>query len=309
MLPLYLALTALLATEIPALTGRVVDRAEILSPEQEADLAGRLEAIERDNSVQIVIATIASLQGEPLEDYSLRLAEAWRIGQKGLDNGVIVLVAHQDRKVRIEVGYGLEAVIPDGLAGRIIRERIAPRFRTGDFHAGLALAVEGLALAARREYPALAPATRRDYNQLELLNAVTDAFPAYLAALFGWFVAFGILWDPMGLKTFWSSAVPGTVFLTLATAYCGWLTTSNFFWIIPLFFALGAVAAPFGKFMDKVSYGAGGSRSWTSSRSRSSSNWSSSSSSSRSSSSSSSSTSSFSGGGGRFGGGGASGSW
>jgi uncharacterized membrane protein YgcG len=142
-----------------------------------------------------------------------------------------------------------------------------------------------LALAARREYPALAPAPRRDYNQLELLNAVTDAFPAYLAALFGWFVAFGILWDPMSLKTFWSSAVPGTVFLTLATAYCGWLTTSNFFWIIPLFFALSAVAAPFGKFMDKVSYGAGADRSWTSS------------------------SSSLSGGRGRFGGGGASGSW
>jgi uncharacterized protein len=138
---------------IPPLTGRVVDAAGILSSAEESDLTRRLERIENETSVQIVIATIPSLQGEPIEDFSLRLAEAWKIGQANLDNGVIVVVVPDERRVRIEVGYGLEAVIPDGLAGRIIRERMAPAFREGDYYGGLVSAVEGLELAARKEYP------------------------------------------------------------------------------------------------------------------------------------------------------------
>ncbi len=311
MLGLSLALAALIAAEIPALTGRVVDSAAILSAEQEADLERRLETIERESSVQIVIATILTLEGEPLEDFSLRLAEAWRIGQKGLDNGVIVLVVHRERQVRIEVGYGLESVIPDGLVGRIIRERMALRFRTGDFHGGLSLAVDGLALAARREYPAVAAerATPTPWA-LWFINDFPKAVGTYLAALFGWFIAFGILWDPMGLKTWWSSAVPAAVSFTAATYACGWLTASNFFWVVPFFFVLGALVSRFGRYMDRLSYGAGGGRSWTSSSGRSSgrSSWSSGSSSSESS-SSGSSGGGFSGGGGRFGGGGASGIW
>ena len=138
---------------IPALTGRVVDTAGILSSIEESDLTRRLELIENETSVQIVIATIPSLQGEPIEDFSLRLAEAWKIGQVDLDNGVIVVVVPDERRIRIEVGYGLEAVIPDGLAGRIIRDRMAPAFRDEDYYGGLVSAVEGLELAARKEYP------------------------------------------------------------------------------------------------------------------------------------------------------------
>ena len=138
---------------IPALTGRVVDTAGILSSTDEIELTRRLETIENETSVQIVIATIPSLQGEPIEDYSIRLAEAWRIGQANLDNGAIVVVVPDERRVRIEVGYGLEPVIPDGMAGRIIRDRMAPAFREGDYYGGLVSAVEGLELAAREEYP------------------------------------------------------------------------------------------------------------------------------------------------------------
>jgi uncharacterized protein len=130
-----------------------VDRAGILSPEEEASLTRKLESIENETSVQFVIATIPGLDGEPIEDYSIRLAEEWKIGQRGLDNGAMVLVVPSERRVRIEVGYGLEAVIPDGLAGRIIRERIAPAFQQQSYYQGLLSAVEGLELAARREYP------------------------------------------------------------------------------------------------------------------------------------------------------------
>lgn len=94
--------------------------------------------------MQMVIALFASLEGESLEDYSVRLAQRWRIGQKGLDNGLILLVFRDERKVRVEVGYGLEPTITDVVASQIIRERIAPRFREGRYAAGLEAAVAGV---------------------------------------------------------------------------------------------------------------------------------------------------------------------
>ncbi len=148
-----LGLPLVFQAALPALTGRVVDRAEILSSGEEASLTSRLESIENETSVQFVVATIPSLDGEPIEDYAIRLAEQWKIGQAGLDNGAIIIVVPSERRIRIEVGYGLEAVIPDGLAGRIIRERIAPPFQAGSYYQGLLSAIEGLELAARREYP------------------------------------------------------------------------------------------------------------------------------------------------------------
>jgi uncharacterized protein len=92
----------------------------------------------------MVIAIFRSLEGESLEDYSVRLAQQWRIGQKGLDNGVVLLVFVKERKVRVEVGYGLEPTITDAVAAQIIRERIAPRFREGRYAAGLEAAVAGV---------------------------------------------------------------------------------------------------------------------------------------------------------------------
>jgi uncharacterized protein len=149
-----LGLALVFQAALPALTGRVVDRAGILSPEEEQRLTTKLEAIENETSVQFVIATVPSLEGEPIEDYSIRLAEEWKIGQAGLDNGAIILVVPSERRIRIEVGYGLEPVIPDLLAGRIIRERVAPAFQAENYY-------QGLELAARREYPE-APARPRE---------------------------------------------------------------------------------------------------------------------------------------------------
>ena len=113
----------------------------MLSAEERQRLETTLTERERTTSVQMVIAIFRSLEGESLEDYSMRLAQQWRIGQKGLDNGLILLVFVQDRKVRVEVGYGLEPTITDVVASQIIRQSIAPRFREGRYGAGLEAAV------------------------------------------------------------------------------------------------------------------------------------------------------------------------
>jgi uncharacterized protein len=129
---------------VPALHSRVVDRAGILTPTARESLEQSLAAFERKTGHQIVVHTTPSLEGLPIEDYSLRVAEAWKIGQKGLDNGVILTIAPNEREMRIEVGYGLEGVLPDAVAARIIRERITPEFRAGRMDAGIAAGVDAI---------------------------------------------------------------------------------------------------------------------------------------------------------------------
>jgi uncharacterized protein len=135
----------------------VSDYANVLTPEAR----GRLETVladgERTTGAQVVVAIFPSLDGESLEDFSIRLAEKWRVGRKALDDGAIILVFVEDRKVRIEVGYGLEGAVPDVEAGRIIRDSIAPRFREGRYDAGL----EAAARAIYAQVETKAPAERR----------------------------------------------------------------------------------------------------------------------------------------------------
>ncbi|MGN6156176.1 MAG: TPM domain-containing protein [Sphingomicrobium sp.] len=117
------------AQTFPKLTGRVVDDAHILTPAVVADLTSKSQAIETKTGRQLVVATVPSLQGYPIEDYGYRLGRAWGIGQKGLDNGVILLVAPNERKVRIEVGYGATAYVTDAMSSIIIRNSILPHFK------------------------------------------------------------------------------------------------------------------------------------------------------------------------------------
>lgn len=124
--------------------GRVNDYAGLLSPAERERLEARLAEGERTTGAQLVVALFPSLEGESLEDYSIRLAQQWRIGQRGLDNGAILLVFLAERKVRFEVGYGLEATIPDAVAGQIIREILAPRFRERQYARGLAEAAQAV---------------------------------------------------------------------------------------------------------------------------------------------------------------------
>ena len=133
---LFLAGEAVAQT-FPPLTGRVVDQAHLLTPQQVQDLTSKSQALETQTGRQLVVATVNSLEGYPVEDYGYRLGRAWGIGQKGKDNGVILLVAPNDHKVRIEVGYGATAYLTDAMSGLIIREAITPRFKQGDFGGGI----------------------------------------------------------------------------------------------------------------------------------------------------------------------------
>ena len=143
------------AQEIPPLRGRVMDRADLLPPERETALEIRLRRFEEQKGTQVVVHTTPSLEGLDIETYSVRVAEAWRIGRKKLDDGVILTVAPNERKVRIEVGYGLEGAIPDALASRIVQEEILPRFRSGRSSEGIENGVEAiLRLAAGEQLPA-----------------------------------------------------------------------------------------------------------------------------------------------------------
>lgn len=128
----------------PALSGRVVDAAGILDSATRAALDAKLAAQETGTSDQLVVATVSSLEGTSVEDYANRLFRHWKIGQAEKDNGVLLLVAPNERKVRIEVGYGLEGVLPDAVASTIISTTILPAFRSGDFVGGISRGVDAI---------------------------------------------------------------------------------------------------------------------------------------------------------------------
>ena len=144
------------ALEVPRLQGRVNDYADLLSPATEASLESVLKSLESSDSTQIVVLTITSLQGDSLEEFSLGVVEDWKIGQQGLDNGVLLLVARDDRKIRIEVGYGLEGKLTDMTAGRIISNVMGPRFKQGDFNQGIIDGIGAIVMTVRGEFTAAA---------------------------------------------------------------------------------------------------------------------------------------------------------
>src|SRR3972149_4223754 len=126
---IFVASSALAAPSFPKLTGRVVDQAQILSPQAEAALTQKLEALETQTGRQFVVVTLRDLQGYEIADYGYQLGRAWGIGDKERDDGALLIVAPSERKVRIEVGYGLEGVLTDALSNVILQERVLPKFR------------------------------------------------------------------------------------------------------------------------------------------------------------------------------------
>jgi len=135
---------ALAAPNFPALTGRVVDGANILSAATKEDLTTKLAALEQKTSRQLVVVTIPSLQGYEISDYGYQLGRAWGIGQAKMNNGILLIVAPTEHKVRIEVGYGLEPIVTDALSSVIIQTQILPKFRAGDFNGGVEAGVAAL---------------------------------------------------------------------------------------------------------------------------------------------------------------------
>lgn len=147
------------APQYPPLTGRVVDKANLLSPQTRADLEQRLAAHERSTGGQIVIVTVPSLQGESIEEYGVGLGRHWGIGREGEDDGVLLIVAPNEREVRIEVGYGLEGTLTDALSSQILQNEILPHFRRGDFEAGIVAGTTALLRVLGGENGGPAPLT------------------------------------------------------------------------------------------------------------------------------------------------------
>ncbi|MCH2553032.1 TPM domain-containing protein [Alloalcanivorax venustensis] len=182
-----LALPVSAAPDFPELSGRVVDNAELLSPAQEQALTERLATEEQQSSNQIVVVTLADLQGYDIADYGVRLGREWGIGQEGTDNGALLLIAPNDRRVRIEVGYGLEGALTDATSSSIIRNDIQPAFRRGDFAGGINAALTSIFAAIQGEYqaPAGGGVDRKEASSLQAL--------LYLIGLvvFTFFLSFG----------------------------------------------------------------------------------------------------------------------
>jgi len=139
-----LASVALAAFNFPQLAGRVTDQANIISAQAKASIEAKLQNLEDKSSIQLVVATVSSLEGADIESYANGLFRAWKLGLAKKNNGVLFLIAPNERKMRIEVGYGLEGVLTDAVSSVIIRSAVAPRFKAGDFSGGIEHGVDAI---------------------------------------------------------------------------------------------------------------------------------------------------------------------
>ncbi|HZX31425.1 MAG TPA: YgcG family protein [Rhodocyclaceae bacterium] len=292
---LWLAGAAWAEVAVPALKARVTDLTGTLSAEQLGSLENQLKEIEGKNGSQMAVLLVPTTQPETIEQYSIRVAEAWKLGKKDVDNGVLVLVAKNDRKVRIEVGYGLEGAIPDASAKRVIAEDISPRFKAGDFAGGLQAGIKQLAglvdaETGTAEQPSYSCAAPDDSPPIQDAPAAAQP-PADLT--FGDRVA-GYLRD-MPVWIIVVLVIVGTLIRCAIGPFFGGLTMGSVVGA-GAWFAWGTVeAALFGGIVAFI-FVLVGLENWISMAFEGSSG-------------SGSSGGSFSGGGGSFGGGGASGSW
>ncbi len=190
--------------EIPPLKARVNDYADMLSQPTEDTLEAKLAHLEKEDSTQVVVVTVPSIGNEDIESYSIRLAEQWKIGQKGLDNGVIIVVARDNRKVRIEVGRGLEDTLTDLLAGRIIDYIIIPPFKNGDYDTGILQSVDAIIDIVKGKF---------DASTLKPQKANPDY------ATFFW-IAFIVMMMFSSMRK-WLSATMGAVILPILGLFFG----------------------------------------------------------------------------------------
>jgi uncharacterized protein len=182
---LFLNTTFLFAFQIPLKPdGYVTDRAHVLSDSARDNIENKLKQFEEKTSNQVVLAIFPSLEGGALEDVSLRLAEQWKIGQKGKDNGILFVIFVNDHKMRIEVGYGLESVLPDALAGEILRREVTPRFRQGEFDEGVMKGVEAILSATAGSYQPTTSTRGSDVGMFIFFLILLIFFPMIMNTLF-----------------------------------------------------------------------------------------------------------------------------
>jgi len=266
---------------VPPLSGRVVDQTGTLSSGDVASLTQTLKALEARKGSQVAVLIVPTTAPETIEQYSIRVAEAWKIGRKKIDDGALLVVAKDDRKLRIEVGYGLEGSLNDVTAKRIIDEVITPKFRSGDFAGGISAGVGRIIGVINGEK---LPAPERRENSGLLRNI--DPFNPFV--IFAVFIVGAILRTALGRLI--GSVATGGVVGVLAWLLVGSLGLSIIAAIIAFIFTLVG---------ESIASANGGSGNWSGSSRGGS----------YSPSSGSSDSGGFSGGGGSFGGGGASGSW
>jgi uncharacterized protein len=193
------------AADVPFLSGRITDNAEILSQTMRRSLTDLMKAHEDSTNNQIAVLTVTTLGGESIEEYATAVFDAWKLGQKGKDNGVLIIVAPSERRMRIEVGYGLEAKLTDLLAGRIIRNIMTPRFKAGDYDGGVEEGVKAVITALEGgEVPEAGAETGPVTQTSSGLNIDEPDLPLTQRILFGAFI-FGII----GLFTVIGVLTPG----------------------------------------------------------------------------------------------------
>ena len=272
------------SSNFPALTGRVVDQARVLSQSTKDELETLLATHENNTTNQVVVVTIESLGNAQIEEYSIELARHWGIGQKGKDNGVVLVVAPNDKQVRIEVGYGLEGTLTDALSSSIINYYIIPEFKKGDIQNGINIGIQKIiALLDGDESVKEEIEAKGDYDMPIEVYGIMGGIAAIIASAF-----LGDMIMNIGLSVMVASIIGLLVNLCFGIENI----------IAQLAVVLG-IALGFFYLVKDVKVGSGGSRSSGSSGSSSSS----------SGGGSRSSGGGFSGGGGSFGGGGASGRW
>ncbi|PPD20696.1 MAG: hypothetical protein CTY24_08935 [Methylobacter sp.] len=271
-------LVALTETPVPALAARVTDLAGVFTAEQKSALEARLAALESQKGVQIAVLTVLTTQPEAIEQYSIKVAEQWKLGRKSVDDGILLLLAKDDRKTRIEVGYGLEGVIPDAVAKRIIEEIMIPFFRNGDYYGGINAGVEKLVGLVQGE--SLPPP---EAKSADVFLSGPYVFLVFVIALFSGSLMRAIFGPVLG------GLLNGGICGALVWFLGGGLVLALIAGVIIMLFSLG----------NNGSSGPGGGYYGGGDLSGSRSSWG----------GFSSGDNGFSGGGGDFGGGGASGSW
>jgi len=205
LLLLAFRIPALLALEVPPYRGYVNDYGDMISPAMERSLETTLRDFDRSDSTQVAILTVPSLEGDALERFSIRVADLWKVGRKGRDNGVLLLVARADREMRLEVGRGLEPVLTDLLSGRIIDHVIAPHFKSGDSDRGFEAGVTAIIQATRGEFKA------EDLSRRGSRDEVSPLFRFFFFAIM--ITAF------LGSQSRMLGAVAGGLLLPLALAF------------------------------------------------------------------------------------------
>ena len=281
------------AQEIPELWGiRIHDEAKVLSHETIDRLESELTAYEDSTSNQIAILIISTLGETPLEEYSLKVAEKWKLGQAGKDNGALLLIAVNDHKIRIEVGYGLEGVLTDAVTSRIIRNEIAPRFRKNDFDGGVTAGVHAMLGAIGGEYVA--------GDAVAELGIIPRIFIGlFVFGILGVFTVFAIIVPGWGSWILYVFLIPFyTFFPMIIFGERGGVIVALIYVITLPIVKLLAKKSKRGKNLSKyMGVPSNGGAGWSGASRSSSGGF------------SRSSSGGFSGGGGSFGGGGSSGSW